>query len=76
MTQHNGRPAAARTIAENASARRPSRWGTALRTRLPRSSPAAVAVVRLIAVAGLAIDAYVHLDLASTYSESLAPPFS
>jgi hypothetical protein len=32
-----------------------------------------VAAVRLIAVAGLGIDAYVHLDLASTYSEAQAP---
>jgi hypothetical protein len=32
-----------------------------------------VAAVRLIAVVGLGIDAYVHLDLASTYSEAEAP---
>jgi len=32
-----------------------------------------VATVRLIAVVGLGIDAYVHLDLASTYSEAEAP---
>lgn len=34
---------------------------------------AAVAAARLIAVAGLSIDAYVHLDLASTYAEGQAP---
>jgi hypothetical protein len=33
----------------------------------------AVAAARLIAVAGLGIDAYVHLDLASAYSEAVAP---
>jgi len=32
-----------------------------------------VAAVRLIAVAGLSIDAYVHLDLASAYAEAKAP---
>jgi hypothetical protein len=32
-----------------------------------------VAAVRLIAVVGLGIDAYVHLGLASTYSEARAP---
>jgi hypothetical protein len=67
MTERNGRPVAASTISRNATARRPSRWLTALRRGLPRSpGPAAVAAVRLIAVAGLSIDAYVHLDLAST----------
>jgi hypothetical protein len=34
---------------------------------------AAVAAARLITVIGLGIDAYVHLDLASTYSEAAAP---
>lgn len=33
---------------------------------------AALAAVRLIAVVGLGIDAYVHLDLASTYAEAQA----
>jgi len=43
-------------------------------TWLPRSPrQAAVVAVRLIAVAGLSVDAYVHLDLASTYSEAQAP---
>jgi hypothetical protein len=32
-----------------------------------------VTAARLIAVAGLSIDAYVHLDLASTYAEAQAP---
>jgi hypothetical protein len=32
-----------------------------------------VAAARLITVAGLGIDAYVHLDLAPTYSEAAAP---
>jgi hypothetical protein len=31
-----------------------------------------VAVIRLIAAAGLGIDGYVHLDLASTYAEAQA----
>jgi hypothetical protein len=39
----------------------------------PVAGPAAVAVVRLITVAGLGIDAYVHLDLVSIYSEAEAP---
>lgn len=34
--------------------------------------PAPVTAVRLIAVAGLSIDAYVHLDLAPTYAEAAA----
>jgi hypothetical protein len=74
MTERNRRPVAVSTISRNATARRPSRWLTALRRGFPRSpGPAAVAAVRLIAVAGLGIDAYVHLDLASTYSEAQAP---
>ena len=40
-------------------------WRAALRTRLPRSP-------RQAAVAGLSIDAYVHLDLAPTYAEAQA----
>jgi hypothetical protein len=52
----------------------PSRWLTALRSGLPRSpAAAAVAAARLITVAGLGIDAYVHLDLAPVYSEAAAP---
>ena len=74
MTERNGRPVAASTVSRNATAVGPSRWLTALRRELPRSPGlAAVATVRLIAVVGLGIDAYVHLDLASTYSEAEAP---
>jgi hypothetical protein len=48
-------------------------WLTVLRTWRPRAPrQAAVVAARLIAVAGLSIDAYVHLDLASTYSEGQA----
>jgi hypothetical protein len=58
----------------NAHPARRSAWLTAPRTWLPRSPrQAAVAAARLIAVAGLSIDAYVHLDLASTYAEAQAP---
>jgi len=72
MTQRNGRPAS--TMSRNAHPARRSAWLTAPRTRLPRSPrQAAVAAARLIAVAGLSIDAYVHLDLASTYAETQAP---
>ena len=54
-------------------ARRPP-WLAALRTQLPGSPRQAASVaVRLIAVAGLSIDAYVHLNLASTYAEAQAP---
>lgn len=72
MTQRNGRPAS--TMSRNAHpARRPARL-TAPRTRLPRSPrQGAVAAARLTAVAGLSIDACVHLDLASTYAEARAP---
>ncbi|HEY2075212.1 MAG TPA: hypothetical protein VGH53_02645 [Streptosporangiaceae bacterium] len=74
MTQPQDRPAAASTISRNTLPARPPAWLTALRERLPRSPRhGAVAAVRLIAVAGLSIDAYVHLDLASTYSEAQAP---
>jgi hypothetical protein len=74
MTKPNGRPAAASVMSRNATAGRPSRGRTALRKGRPRSPGlAAVAAVRLIAVAGLGSDAYVHLDLASTYSEAQAP---
>jgi hypothetical protein len=74
VTQHNGQPVGARTTSTSATARRSSRWPAGLRSWLPRSPhAAAVAALRLIAVAGLVIDAYVHLDLASTYSEAPAP---
>jgi hypothetical protein len=74
MTDLNGRPGAASTTSPGATAGRPSRWLTTLRRRFPRSpGPAAVALLRLITVAGLGIDAWVHLDLASTYSEAQAP---
>ena len=72
MTQRDGRPAS--TMSRNGHpARRPA-WLTAPRTQLPRPPrQAAAAAARLIAVAGLSIDAYVHLDLASTYAEAQAP---
>lgn len=74
MTRHNVRPAAASTVSRNAHPAGRSTWPTAPRTWLPRSPrQAAVAAARLIAVAGLSIDAYVHLDLASTYAEAQAP---
>jgi hypothetical protein len=73
MTRRNGWPVEAGIMSGNATAGRPSRW-LAARRRLPRSpGPAAVAAARLIAVVGLGIDAYVHLDLASTYAEAEAP---
>ena len=72
MTQRKGRPAS--TMSRNAHPARRSAWLTAPRTRLPRPPrQAAVAAARLIAVAGLSIDAYVHLDLASAYAEAQAP---
>jgi len=74
MTRRDGRPAAVGTLFRNAHPARRSTWRTAPRTWLPRSpGQAAVAAARLIAVAGLSIDAYVHLDLASTYAEAQAP---
>lgn len=74
MTQGNGRPVPAGTISRDARWGRPSRWLTVLRSGLPRSpGTAAVAAARLITVAGLGIDAYVHLDLAPAYSEAAAP---
>jgi hypothetical protein len=74
MTQRDGRPARAGTMSPNGRPARPSPWPTALRTWLPGSPRhAAVSAVRLTAVAGMGIDAYVHLDLASTYSEAQAP---
>jgi hypothetical protein len=53
---------------------RPSRWLAALRSGGPRSpGTVAAAAARLVTVAGLGIDAYVHLDLAPVYSEAAAP---
>jgi hypothetical protein len=40
--------------------------------RLAAASTMSRVAIRLIAIAGLGIDAYVHLDLASTYSEAAA----
>ena len=72
MTQRNGRPAS--TMSRNGHPARQPAWLTAPRTPLPRPPrQAAVTAARLIAVAGLSIDAYVHLDLASTYAEAQAP---
>lgn len=52
--------------------RRPA-W-LALRPQRPGSPrQAAIVAVTLVAVAGLSIDAYVHLNLASTYAEAQAP---
>jgi hypothetical protein len=74
MTELNGRPVAAGTTSPDAAAGRPSRWLTALRSMSPRPpGSAAVAAARLITVVGLGIDAWVHLDLASTYAEARAP---
>jgi hypothetical protein len=74
MTQRNGRPAAATTMSRDTMWRRPARWLAALRGGLPRPpAAAAVAAARLITVAGLGIDAWVHLDLAPAYSEAAAP---
>jgi hypothetical protein len=74
MTDLNGRPAAAGATSPGAAAGRRPGWLAALRGGLPRSPGAvAVAAAGLITVAGLGIDGYVHLDLASTYSEAAAP---
>lgn len=74
MTELNGRPVAAGTTSPDATAGRPSRWLATLRSSSPWSpGAAAVAAARLITVAGLGIDAWVHLDLASTYAEARAP---
>ncbi len=74
MRQRNGRPAAADTMSRSARPERPPAWLAALRSQLPGSPrQAAIVAVCLIAVAGLGIDAYVHLDLASTYAEAQAP---
>lgn len=74
MKERNARPVAASAMSRGATSRQPSRRLTALRSRLPRSpGTAAVAAAWLITAAGLGVDAYVHLDLASTYSEAAAP---
>lgn len=73
MTQNHGRPAAPGSTSPR-SAGPPARQRIAQPSWLPRSPrAAAVTAARLITAAGLAIDAYVHLDLASTYSEIPAP---
>ncbi|HEU5418473.1 MAG TPA: hypothetical protein VFV41_12360 [Streptosporangiaceae bacterium] len=72
MTQHHGRPATAGSTSPHATGPPPRQAG-APRSWLPRSGrAAALAALRLIAVAGLVIDAFVHLDLASTYAEAPA----
>jgi hypothetical protein len=74
MTGRNGRPVPASITPRSAMAGIRSGWLTTLRGRLPWSPGLAAAfAVRLVAAAGLAIDAYVHLDLASTYAEAQAP---
>jgi hypothetical protein len=74
MTGRNGRPVPASMTPRSAMAGIRSGWLTTLRERLPRPPGlAATFAVRLVAAAGLAIDAYVHLDLASTYAEAQAP---
>lgn len=73
MTQRNGRAGRTTTMSRNACPARRFTWLTVLRTWLPRAPrQAAIVAARLIAVAGLSVDAYVHLDLASTYSEAQA----
>lgn len=73
MRQPGGRPAAGTTSGSARPERGPA-WLAALRSQLPGSPrQAAIVAVGLIAVAGLSIDAYVHLDLASTYAEAQAP---
>ncbi len=73
MRQRNGRLAAAGTMSRSAHAKRPPTWLATLRSQLPGSPRrAAIVAVRLIAVAGLSIDAYVHVHLASTYAEAQA----
>jgi hypothetical protein len=73
MTRPNGGPAAASTVSRNGRPARLSPRLTALRFRLPTSPrQAAVAASRLIAIVGLSVDAYVHLDLAAIYSEAQA----
>jgi hypothetical protein len=73
MRQSNGRPSAAGTISRGARPGRRAMAWLALRSQRPGSPRrAAIVAAGLIAVAGLSIDAYVHLDLASTYAEAQA----
>lgn len=76
MTQnhHNDSRPVAPGSTSHGPARPLPRQRPAPRSWLPRSPRAmTVTAAGLIAAAGLAIDAYVHLDLASTYSEIPAP---
>lgn len=69
MTQHNVRQAAAGRLSRNVAAARPPALLARLQTRFlwsPRQT--AVVAARLIAVAGLGVDAYVHLVTASQAS--------
>jgi hypothetical protein len=50
---------------------RPATTGTISRSPRPGRRPAWLAAI--VAVAGLSIDAYVHLNLAATYAEAQAP---
>jgi hypothetical protein len=73
MRQRNGRPAAAGTMSRSTHPDRRPAWLAALRPQLPGSPrPAAIVAAGLLAVAGLSIDAYVHLNLAATYAEAQA----
>jgi hypothetical protein len=73
MTATSGQRPAASIISRSRRPARPPGPLAALRIRRPGSPrQAAAAAMRLIAIAGLVIDAYVHLDLASTYSEAQA----
>jgi hypothetical protein len=73
MKQRNGLPAAAGTMSRTARSEQPPGWLAPVSWHLPRSPrQAAIVAVRLIAVAGLSIDAFVHLNLASTYAEAQA----
>jgi hypothetical protein len=73
MRQRNGRPAADRTVSPSARPVRRPAWLAALRSQLPGTPrQAAITAARLVAVAGLSIDAYVHLNLAATYAEAQA----
>lgn len=74
MNQWNGGPAADRSMSPGARPEHRPAWLAALRPQLPASPrQATIVAVTLIAVAGLSIDAYVHLNLASTYAEAQAP---
>jgi hypothetical protein len=74
MTDLNGRPVAASTdIPRRHGQEAVSLADSAARRSFPSPGRTAVAALRLITVVGLGIDAWVHLDLASTYSEAAAP---